>query len=89
MDKPSFMDIAHELYELHKAKSGDYGDEKEYFPFGQSSYVQMLHIKTKRLVSLTQSTDEAVNFESVEDTVKDLTNYCFFFLNYLRKLKNE
>lgn len=89
MDKPTFMDIANELYELHKAKSGDYGNEADYFPFGETSYVQMLHIKAKRLVSLAQQTDEPINFESTEDTVKDLVNYGIFFLNYLRKLKNE
>ena len=92
MDKQTFFDITNDLYELHRAKSGDYGDEREYFPFGESSYVQMLHIKTKRLVSLAQaaqSNDEVPNFESVQDTVKDLANYCIFFLNYLAKVKDE
>ena len=89
MEKTRFSDIVTELYGLHRAKSDDYGDEKDYFPFGAVSYVQMLHVKTKRLVTLVQEKDETPNFESIEDTVKDLTNYCIFFLDYLARTKDE
>lgn len=69
-------------------KSQDYGTpdpaRKDYFPFGDASYVHMLHTKTKRLVSLTKRVQEgkAVNFEGVDDTLKDLINYAMFYAVY-------
>lgn len=89
MERQRYFDIVDSLYGLHKAKSDDYGSEREYFPFGQISYIQMLHVKTKRLVTLAQETDGNINFESIEDTVKDLTNYCIFFLDFLERVRDE
>lgn len=59
----------------------------QYFPFGTLSYIQMLHVKQLRLLSLVSSGKPA-NFESMEDTVKDMINYAVFFLQFLESQKN-
>lgn len=53
-----------------------------YFPFGLVSYVQMLHTKTQRLISLTRK-EGSTNFESVTDTALDLINYASFLADWL------
>ena len=58
-----------------------FADRDAYFPFGLASYVQMLHVKTQRLVSLTaKAAQGAPNFEGVRDTALDLINYASFLV---------
>lgn len=72
--------------EIVVKKHEDYGNADlglhAYFPFGLPSYVQMMHVKTQRLVSLAKDKREP-NFESVKDTLKDLINYAVFTLDHL------
>lgn len=82
MDKNSFFNITAEAFKLHEAKSGDYGSETQYFPFGDTSYIQMMYVKTLRMVQLYQSGEEPA-FESVRDTALDLLNYTVFFIKHL------
>ena len=85
MDGDKFDMLVNKARALVALKGEDYNsgvDLHDYFPFGDSSYIQMLHMKTTRLVSLVQQNKEA-NFESVEDTVLDLINYAVFYLDYL------
>jgi CRISPR/Cas system-associated endonuclease Cas1 len=67
-------------------KHEDYGNDSlglhAYFPFGLPSYVQMMHVKTQRLVSLAKDKREP-NFESVKDSLNDLINYAIFTLDHL------
>jgi len=65
------MDICAKKGEDYNAGSVQFED---YFPFGHKSYVQMLHLKALRLVSLVEKT-EAPNFEGIEDTVLDMVVY--------------
>lgn len=50
---------------------------EHYFPFGLKSYVQEIHKKSLRLVSLAADGRTPEN-ESVEDTLVDMINYCCF-----------
>lgn len=81
------------LYVLTK-KTEDYNADKihdpefrldsaryDYFPFGSSSYLQMLHTKIHRMRSVMLK-DEA-NYESVEDSLIDLGSYLIFYYSYL------
>lgn len=76
---PVLQDIA----ELRAKKAQDYngGNVKleDYFPFGQLSYTQMIHVKALRLVSLTEQ-EGGPNFEGIADTLKDIINYATFNL---------
>jgi hypothetical protein len=57
-------------------------DRTGYFPFGTTSYAQMLHTKTERFVSLTRKAQDGgtSTFEGLHDTALDIINYAGFFL---------
>lgn len=81
--------VLQECAELQTKKSQDYQSS-------ESTVVQAMHYrrgidtihdiilgKMMRATSLLESTDEP-NFESIEDTYKDMINYCSFAVSYLR-----
>lgn len=78
---------------LMDAKSKDYGNldhaRQDYFPFGATSYMTMIHTKYARLMNLTRAEQEGkeANFESIQDSVVDLLNYAAFFWAYLEAQK--
>lgn len=86
MNRDRFNELLEPLGELIEKKHGDYNvgrvQLEDYFPFGDKSYVQMLHVKTLRLVSLVNGQVKP-SYESIEDTVRDLVNYGVFYLDYL------
>lgn len=53
----------------------------DYFPFGEESYLQMIHTKIHRMKSVVLK-DQA-NFESIHDSCIDLCSYLVFFYSYL------
>lgn len=57
-------------------------DRTAYFPFGATSYAQMLHTKSQRFNSLVQKQQAAIqpNFEGLRDTALDIINYAGFYL---------
>jgi hypothetical protein len=62
--------------DLLKKKGQDYNNSvkrEDYFLYGRKSYMTMIHIKYLRLKSLLEQDNP--NFESLEDTLKDLINY--------------
>jgi hypothetical protein len=67
---------------IRHAKKDDYGGIKDYFPFADASYVQMIHVKTKRLVSLTVNSTTP-SHESIKDNLLDLINYASYYYEWL------
>jgi hypothetical protein len=91
MDKDEYLALILPAAQLAEEKSADYNGEEslhDYFPFGAASYVQMIHVKSKRLVALTNKEEEP-SFESKRDTVLDLINYCVFYLDYIENIDVE
>lgn len=85
MTKEEYLALIQPAMDLVMRKQADYQNAvplAAYFPFQDKSYVQMLHTKTQRLVSLVSRGGEP-NFESVGETVLDLINYAVFYLAYL------
>ena len=78
----------HEAAKIRFLKKNDYGDIKEYFPFDDLSYIQMIHIKTKRLVSLIKTSNQHEH-ESIEDNLLDLINYASYYYEFLKGEFNE
>ena len=76
---------------LRNSKSGDYGSIKDYFPYGDASYVQMIHVKTKRLVHLADQARMGVEptHESIKDNLLDLINYASYYYEWLEGELNE
>lgn len=87
LNKPEYS-VVREAIELLERKSKDYNrgaiSRERYFPHGLLSYHQMLHTKVLRLESLLQKPDSNPNFESIEDTLKDLLNYAIMTLQFIR-----
>ena len=82
------IDIMKEAIALKERKSLDYQGSKwteaDYFPFGDESYMHMIHTKYLRMRNIMNS--EEVNFEGLEDTLIDMINYCAMYAAWL---KNE
>jgi hypothetical protein len=92
MDRNTYLALIEPAMQLVVKKHQDYNQGgvslESYFPFGLESYIQMLHVKHQRLLSLTQQQvngSPAPQFESIKDTVLDQINYCIFLLQYLEK----
>ena len=71
-----------------RRKKCDYGGIAEYFPFDDKSFIQMIHVKTQRLVNLTRA-DRVPNYESVKDNILDLINYASYYYEWLEGVLNE
>lgn len=91
MTEEEYYEIMAPIIALSARKSADYNSEtslEAYFPFGNVSYVQMIHTKAQRLLNLTRKSS-AANYESVEDTLVDLINYSVYYLKYLKEQNDE
>ena len=82
----NFRKILTEVADLKERKSQDYQgssfNESDYFPYGQQSFNHMLWTKILRIRSTSEQPD--VNFESVEDSLKDLIAYATMNIEWLR-----
>ena len=84
MDKAAA--ILQEAAKLKVKKSADYQGgqwrEKDYFPFGDTSYIHMMWTKMLRIRSVAEQ--ENTNFESLEDSLLDMINYSAMYIAFLR-----
>lgn len=87
------VDVLQECINLQLKKGQDYQNghstvrEADYWEDGVKSLYQMMHIKMLRIKSVmeTEYVDaDSQNFESIEDSVKDLINYASFMVSYMR-----
>jgi len=86
--------VLQECAEVQNKKSQDYQNEKsrivqaDYYPRGVASIMDIIHAKTLRLWSVLEAMendpDYEPNFESMEDSFKDLINYASFGVAYCR-----
>ena len=88
MQKESIL-ILQECAELQAKKSEDYQNPNSqvkqamHYRRGVNSIHDTMHGKMLRAQSLLES-GQANNFESLEDTYKDLINYASFAVSYIR-----
>jgi hypothetical protein len=86
--------VLHECIDLQAKKSSDYQNPNSnivqamHYRRGISSIHDMIHQKLLRAQSLLEPIENGEeynpNFESLEDTYKDLINYASFAVSYLR-----
>ena len=92
MDRQKFLELLEPAIALVARKGEDYNASSvqlhEYFPFGDKSYQQMLHMKVLRMRSLLDK-GSAPNFDSLFDSVYDLVNYAVFYLDYLEQQRGD
>ena len=87
-------EICKEIHEMYIKKNADYGDSvgELYKKLGDISFLTRISDKYNRLMNLMCDYDgykkKDINYESVEDTIQDLANYCIIWLME-RELKNN
>lgn len=93
MSTPESVNVLNECAELQLKKSRDYQNpnssvaQADYYPNGVTTIHDIMHAKMLRMKSVMeamQGNDYDPNFESLEDSAKDLINYASFFVSYLR-----
>ena len=91
-DKES-VNVLQECVELQLKKSNDYQNpnsrikQADYYPNGLQTILDTMNGKLLRIQSVMEameSSDYQPNFESIEDSAKDLINYASFFVAYSR-----
>ena len=86
--------VLQECAELQTKKSNDYQNpnstirQADYYPRGIASILDIIHGKTLRMRSVLEAMENdpnyKPNFESLEDSGKDLINYGSFFVAFIR-----
>lgn len=94
MSKPPMSaKVLAECADLQMRKANDYQNpnstvrQADYYPNGVQSIHDVMHGKMLRMKSVMEamrSEGYSPNFESLEDSAKDLINYASFFVAYLR-----
>ena len=87
--------VLNECYQLQLKKSKDYQNpnsrirQADYYPRGIASILDIIYAKTLRMYSVIEAMENdpsyEPNFESIEDSGKDLINYASFLVAYCRK----
>ena len=90
----SSVKVLHECIDLQLKKSRDYQNpnssvsQADYYPNGVMTILDIIHAKSLRLRSVIEAmqndTKYQPNFESIEDSGKDLINYASFLVAYAR-----
>jgi hypothetical protein len=93
LDRES-MRVLMECITLQGKKSRDYQNpnstivQADYYPHGVDTIFDIMHAKMLRIKSVLEAMKYdptyAPNFESIEDSAKDLINYASFFCSYTR-----
>ena len=76
-------DICLEINETYRRKNSDYGDSvgELFGKLGDISLLTRISDKYNRLMSLLDpSNPKEVNYESIDDTIMDMANYCIIWL---------
>ena len=84
MAKVTAVQILIEAAELKEQKSKDYQggkwSEEDYFPFGDQSYIHMIHTKYLRMRNIAEG-DQETHFEALDDTLIDMAVYCLSLIH--------
>lgn len=89
-------EICCKIHDMYIKKNADYGDSvgELYKKLGDVSFLTRISDKYHRLMNLMTDydgymrDDREINYESIDDTIQDLANYCIIWL-VERELKNK
>jgi hypothetical protein len=86
--------VLQECADLQLKKSNDYQNanstirQADYYPRGAASILDIMNTKVLRMRSVLEAMENdanyAPNFESLQDSAKDLINYSSFFVSFCR-----
>lgn len=82
-------EICNDIHQMYIKKNADYGDSvgQLYDKLGDISMLTRISDKYNRLMNLITTKGEQ-NYESIEDTIQDMANYCIIWLME-REIKNN
>ena len=84
-------DIMQRAIRLKQMKSQDYQGhkftEEDYFPFGDTSYLQMIVTKYNRIMNLTDVMHP--NYESLQDSLIDMICYCSMYAAWIENQEKK
>jgi len=93
-DTKESINVLTECADLQLKKANDYQNpnsrirQADYYPRGVSTILDIVHAKVLRMQSVLEAMeydpDYEPNFESLEDSAKDLINYGSFIAAYIR-----
>lgn len=85
----NFENIQKELTELYKKKNEDYGNsfEQSLNEYGLLPTIIRLKEKIARADNIYVNNAAKIAEESIEDTLKDIANYCIITLTWLKNKK--
>jgi len=74
--------LCSELNEIYVAKNIAYGDSvsETFRKLGPISFITRMSDKMNRIIALNKGAENNVKDEKLEDSIKDLANYCLIFL---------
>lgn len=88
------VQVLRECIDLQNKKANDYQNsnsqikQADYYPSGCLTILEIIHAKVLRMRSVMEAMQNdpnyKPNFESLEDSAKDLVNYASFFVAYSR-----
>ena len=80
-----------EMAELYELKNKDYGSaiERGMDKLGNNYMAAMLFNKTERFINLSSKNEEDINFESLEDTLRDIAVYATEGLRVMQKKRED
>lgn len=84
-----FRELTTKMADLYAKKNANYGDSygKLYNTLGSISGLVFLHTKLDRITNLMQGGHN--DFESVEDSLMDLANYCLMMMIEMKLDENN
>ena len=88
------VNVLRECIDLQNKKANDYQNpnstikQADYYPSGCLTILEIIHAKVLRMRSVMEAMQHdpsyEPNFESLEDSAKDLINYASFYVSYSR-----
>lgn len=76
------MSICKELNDMYIKKNSDYGDSvgELYSKLGDISLLTRISDKYNRLMNIFTMENGDLNYESIDDSIRDMANYCIIWL---------
>lgn len=83
--------MCNDIHEMYIKKNSDYGDSvgELYRRLGDISFLTRISDKYNRLMNLMTKEHPEQHFESVQDTIQDMANYCIIWLMEMEVLQED
>ena len=83
--------VCWDIHKMYVKKNSDYGDSvgELYRRLGDISFLTRISDKYNRLMNLMTKENPEQYYESIEDTIQDMANYCIIWLMEMEVLQED